>query len=224
MVPVPVPQRQRPARRAPRAVRALLGAGQLTLLLAAVGVVCAHFTIGLGLQTVLSDSMRPTFAAGDHLVVVDRSPGSLQVGDIPVLTFSDGDLRAHRIVAVEQGRGVVRLQTRGDANSSADSWTDVDSERAVPVAVTALPALPSVITSALRGIHLNPVPSAVLLGLGGLGITCWAMRRQYLLMRSCTCQECTDRRSARTTTRSTKARTTTPRLDSVEQREIQEIR
>jgi signal peptidase I len=75
--------------------------------------------------TVLSDSMTPTFRAGDLLV--DRPPSGsatqLSVGD--VITFRTGNgnqLITHRIVAVEPATATeVAFQTQGDANNAPDA-------------------------------------------------------------------------------------------------------
>lgn len=206
MVPVPVPPRPS---RVPSVVNAVAGTFQVLVLLAALAVVCAHFAVGLGLQRVLSDSMRPTFAAGNHLVVVDRAPADLRVGDVPVLMFSDGSTRAHRIVDLHRTGGSVSVLTRGDANTVDDSWTDVADGRLVPVAVATLPAAPGAVSTGLRRVQQDPLPAALLLGLGAIALTGWTMRRQYLLMRSCTCPECLERRAARTPTENPTASTTT---------------
>lgn len=192
--PSPTGPRDRPR----RVLRTLGGAVQLLVLLAAVGVVLAQVSLGVGVQRVLSDSMRPAFAAGDHLVVVERPAEALRVGDVPVLTFSDGDLRAHRVVAVEREGAALRLLTRGDANTTDDSWTEVRTDGGVPVVVGHLPALPAAVRTAAARVQADPVPYALLLGLGGVALTVSAMRRQLRLMRSCTCPRCLDRRAART--------------------------
>lgn len=203
--------------RAPRPLRALAGVLQLLVLLGAVGVVVAHVTTGLGLQRVLSDSMRPAFAAGDHLVVVDRAPDDLRVGDVPVLSFADGTRRAHRVVAVEHDGAGLRVLTRGDANDADDSWTRIGTGRPVPVTVGHLPPAPGPVAAVLARVQADPLPAALLLGLGGLGLTCWTLRRQYLLVRSCTCSTCLDHHAARLSRRYPRP---TPRPDQTAPQEI----
>jgi signal peptidase len=75
--------------------------------------------------TVLSDSMTPTFRAGDLLV--DRpasgSASDLAVGDtITFKTGTAGHLITHRIVAVDRSRsGAIAFRTQGDANNAPDA-------------------------------------------------------------------------------------------------------
>lgn len=74
--------------------------------------------------TVLSDSMTPTFKAGDLLV--DRPASgpatSLKVGDaITFKTGTDGHLITHRIVGVEDGATGISFRTQGDANNAPDA-------------------------------------------------------------------------------------------------------
>lgn len=193
MVVVPVAPRAS-ARRTLRPVgRALLTTVQVGLLLLATTLVCAHLVTGLALHAVLSNSMQPSFSAGDHVVTVDRDALTLRAGQVPLLTFADGTTRAHRIVQVLPERGTVRVLTRGDANTATDLWTSIDAEAPVPVVVATAPAVPGPVTAAVGALHANPLPAALAIGLGGLGLTAWAVRRQYVRLRDCTCERCRDR-------------------------------
>jgi signal peptidase len=75
--------------------------------------------------TVLSDSMTPTFRAGDLLV--DRPASGpatgVHVGDaITFKTGTAGHLITHRIIAVETSpTGAISFRTQGDANNAADA-------------------------------------------------------------------------------------------------------
>jgi signal peptidase len=92
--------------------------------------------------TVLSNSMTPTFRAGD--VVVDRSadgPKQLGVGDVITFRASQGShaLITHRIVAVEPDPLTgVAFRTQGDANNAPDGET-VSPEQVVGVYSTRIP-------------------------------------------------------------------------------------
>lgn len=73
----------------------------------------------LHFNTVLSNSMRPTFSAGDLVVTGPVLTSSLRVGD--VITFiQPGSNRPliHRITSLQDGV----IATRGDANSVDDPW------------------------------------------------------------------------------------------------------
>lgn len=192
MVVVPVVPRAAAARALRPVGRALLTSVQVGLLALATTLVCAHLLTGLALHAVLSDSMKPSFAAGDHLVTVDRDALSLRAGQVPLLTFADGTTRAHRIVQVLPERGTVRVLTRGDANAATDLWTSIDAEAPVPVVVATAPAVPGAVTAAVGALHANPLPAALVIGLGGLGLTAWAVHRQYVRLRDCTCERCRD--------------------------------
>lgn len=210
MVVVPVSRRtsssRRPLLRNPalrRVGRVVLTVAQFATLTVATTLVCAHFLVGLSLHAVLSNSMQPSFSAGDYLVTVERDALSLQAGQVPLLSFEDGTTRAHRILQTMPERGTVRVLTRGDANATADLWTAVDAEAPVPVVLTALPAVPSFITSFVGVLHANPLPTAVVIALGGLGLTGWAIRRQYVRLRDCQCDECLAHRSTHELTAAT---------------------
>lgn len=191
MVVVPAPRRTSPGHPALRRFgRVLLTIAQFTMLAVATTLVCAHFLVGLSLHAVLSNSMQPSFSAGDYLVTVERDALSLHAGQIPLLTFEDGTTRAHRILQVSPERGTVRVLTQGDANATADLWTAVDAEAPVPVVLTTLPAVPGVVTSFVGVLHANPLPTAIVIALGGLGLTGWAIRRQVVRLRDCECDEC----------------------------------
>ena len=96
----------------------------LTTLLVAAGVVVLAIGIAvrvadLHVQTVLSNSMRPTVSAGDLAVTQAVPIGVVQVGD--VITFRpQGSSQAvmHRITSLRDGV----ITTRGDANPVDDAW------------------------------------------------------------------------------------------------------
>jgi len=188
MVRQPVRQ---PVRQLGRVLLVVLQFGSLAM---ATLLVSAHFLIGLSLHGVLSDSMKPAFAAGDYLVTVDEDALSLSSGQVPLLTFEDGTTRAHRIVQTSPERGTVRLLTRGDANATTDDWTSVDAETPVPVVVATLPAATAVVPQLVRVLQANPLPAAIGIGLLGLGLTGWAIRQQYVRLRDCQCDDCVSHR------------------------------
>lgn len=70
---------------------------------------------------VLSDSMQPTFAAGDIVVVNDADRDGLSEGDIISFETSDTTRVTHRIVDVEQTDEGIRYRTKGDANEDPDT-------------------------------------------------------------------------------------------------------
>lgn len=89
---------------------------------------------GHPVMTVLSDSMTPTFKAGD-LIIEDpvSNADQLEVGD--AITFragGSGELVTHRIVRVKGSPtdGTVQYRTQGDANNALD-LTPVEPEQVV---------------------------------------------------------------------------------------------
>ena len=99
----------------------------------ALALACAAL-VGLGLLprtgwyrpvTVLSGSMRPTFAPGDMVVVTPEPLGDVRVGQIISYRIPVGDhhVQSHRVVRVIHDGGRVLVRTKGDANDSVDPWT-----------------------------------------------------------------------------------------------------
>lgn len=73
----------------------------------------------LRLQTVLSNSMRPTAAAGDLAVTQGVPVGSVRVGDVVAFIPPNGTRTVmHRVASLD---GDV-ITTKGDANPVADPW------------------------------------------------------------------------------------------------------
>ncbi|MBO9128497.1 signal peptidase I [Bacillus sp. 165] len=68
--------------------------------------------------TVLSNSMQPTFSAGDIVLInVDTEP---KVNDVITYKHPDGILVTHRIVKTEEKDGKVFFRTKGDNNNVED--------------------------------------------------------------------------------------------------------
>lgn len=92
------------------------------MLAAGVGVLALGILMRMGdvrLATVLSNSMQPTFSAGDLIVTAPVATSSLRVGD--VITFVPPDesrTLIHRISSLTDGV----ITTKGDANSVDDPW------------------------------------------------------------------------------------------------------
>jgi signal peptidase I len=96
------------------------------LLAAAVVVVAIGITYRLAdlhLQTVRSNSMRPTVSAGDMAITQAVPIGSLRVGDA-IVFYPPGQTQPvlHRIASLTPTAAGVVITTRGDANSVDDPW------------------------------------------------------------------------------------------------------
>lgn len=96
----------------------------VTALIVAAGalVLCGGIAIragGLGFQTVVSNSMRPTISAGDVAVTQAVPADSIRAGDVIAFVPPDGTRTLlHRVTALTDGV----ITTRGDANAIDDPW------------------------------------------------------------------------------------------------------
>jgi signal peptidase len=104
---------------------------QTAVLILAVGLM---LVVGLGPRlgryqfiTVLSGSMKPTYDAGDLILVRPQPMGSIRPGQVIVYHVPTGDRQvvAHRVVKILSGEGTAHpvVQTKGDANNGVDPWT-----------------------------------------------------------------------------------------------------
>jgi signal peptidase len=75
-------------------------------------------------ETVLSGSMRPTFAPGDLIVVTPERVGDVRVGQMISYHVPVGDhhVQTHRVIAVVRRNDQTLVRTKGDANNAADPW------------------------------------------------------------------------------------------------------
>ncbi len=97
-------------------------------------VIAAVAFLGLGVVprtglyhtlTVLSGSMRPTFGAGDLLIVRPEPMRDLRAGQIMTYAIPVGNhhIESHRVVAVIESGDSPVVRTEGDANNVVDPWT-----------------------------------------------------------------------------------------------------
>jgi signal peptidase I len=76
-------------------------------------------------ETVLSNSMKPYFGAGDLLVVTPEPLRDVRVGQVISIHVPNGDhhVQTHRIVQVVRGGAHPVVRTKGDANDARDQFT-----------------------------------------------------------------------------------------------------
>jgi signal peptidase I len=74
--------------------------------------------------TVLSGSMRPTFNAGDLIVLRPEPLRNIRVGQVISYQVPVGphQVETHRVVAILHGGRTPTIRTQGDANNTADPW------------------------------------------------------------------------------------------------------
>jgi signal peptidase len=103
------------------ALNALVGLALVILL----GLGAAHL-LDMRPMVVRSDSMRPTFRAGDVIIVQSVSAASVRPGQI--VTFHDptrgGQIVSHRLrrVVPAPRPGRLAMTTQGDANTGTEEW------------------------------------------------------------------------------------------------------
>jgi signal peptidase I len=102
------------------ALRALLGIALTALLLLAL---LPHTSL-YRTETVLSNSMKPYFGAGDLLVVTPEPVPDVRVGQVVSIHVpkSDHHVQTHRIVQVVRGGEHPIVRTKGDANDARDQF------------------------------------------------------------------------------------------------------
>ena len=86
---------------------------------------------GISPLTVQTNSMSPTFEAGDLIIIKKVDPKNLKVGDI--ITFhtiieNEYALNTHRIDAIDDVEGVRSYTTKGDNNEIADTHIIADGD------------------------------------------------------------------------------------------------
>lgn len=112
-----------------------LGDILLTLLAVASAVVLLVMGAGLlGIVTplvVTSNSMQPTFSAGDLIIARPAVVTSLEVGDIVTAPRPDGVLVTHRVVSLHGDS----FTMQGDANNSVDAEPYTTDEVLVPLTI-----------------------------------------------------------------------------------------
>ena len=80
--------------------------------------------VGLQVFTVLSGSMEPTYHVGALIYVKKTAPEDIQAGDVITFMLNETTTATHRVVAVvpdDEDPGILRYQTKGDANDHADA-------------------------------------------------------------------------------------------------------
>ena len=87
-------------------------------------VVVAPRALGWSSLTVVSGSMAPTIATGDVVMARPITPEQARPGD--VVTFTDphraGRLITHRVLRIRVSDSAVQFVTKGDANTTSESW------------------------------------------------------------------------------------------------------
>ncbi len=136
----------------------------VVVVVAAVSFALATTVGGFHLTRVLSNSMQPTFSAGDIVIVRDQPIAGIEKGDVVVLPDpNSSSLFIHRLDSVERAEGRTTVTTWGDNNPAPDAWLLELTSKTVPVYAVAIP------TAGLPLPMLAEATSQLLLA-AGLGI------------------------------------------------------
>lgn len=106
-----------------RALRLALDAarlGALAIVLAVVGGTHAAPLFGIEPVVILGASMEPKIPLGSLVLLQERDPELVQVGDVITRRSATGVLVTHRVVDAAEINGVPHFATRGDASASVD--------------------------------------------------------------------------------------------------------
>jgi len=132
----------------------------------AIALSFARFGLHMTASSVLTGSMRPSFAPGDAVITRPTAVTSVHPGMV-ILATPEGSTTpyAHRVIGVKRDGGRVLVQTQGDANQGPDAWQDVYAPTArVSVVVSSVPKLGFV----LETIHGRTTQRAVVpVGIAG---------------------------------------------------------
>ena len=115
-------------------LRRLVDVGLVVALLAFLGLAVGPHLFGYRTMTMLTSSMAPLIEPGDVVVDTEIPVSDIEPGMIITYHIPTGDQRivSHRVVSVEPAAGgAVTVQTKGDANESADPWTATLTEQTV---------------------------------------------------------------------------------------------
>lgn len=129
--------------------------------------------------TVTSQSMSPTFRAGDVIVTRQISAFSIVENDVLVLPLPENRevFYVHRVVFKDSNVDKIFLQTKGDSNQVKDDWTLQIISKHVPKVIAVLP-LNGVIAGPIgrRSIFFSLFAAGTLLLLFGI----WRLMRLIL--------------------------------------------
>ena len=98
--------------------RALTGALCVTVALLVVGLPALR----MELLVEHSDSMAPALRVGDALLVRSVPAREVGVGEVVTLESAEVASTTHRVIEASVQGDLVRLVTRGDANTGTESW------------------------------------------------------------------------------------------------------
>lgn len=120
--------------------RLVLGILGLLVALSFYFIACLMLGTSIPVAVVASDSMQPTFARGDLLLLRGAVPEQIREGDVVTISVPEADqkrynypsLVTHRVVGIDVGDNGLTYQTKGDATQPDPFQITPDSLRGQP--------------------------------------------------------------------------------------------
>lgn len=96
----------------------------LTIILVSFLLTLVALTSGLfkyELIAIISGSMSPTYDRGDAVLIIKKDPSDIKIGEVLAFNTSTG-IVTHRVINITSSNGVYTFVTKGDANSTKDTY------------------------------------------------------------------------------------------------------
>lgn len=152
----------------------VMGAAVVTLLLLPTVV---RTSMGVGVTTVLTGSMRPAIDPGDLVITKTADASTIRVGDVVVVDAA-GLSVAHRVVETRPVSGLNRFTTQGDANAEIDrDPVIVSPTHQVPRVIFRIPEVGSPLAF-LASADAQRLAVTLLVGANLIALTLFAVRRR----------------------------------------------
>ena len=134
-------------------------------------------SMGIGVTTVLTGSMRPAIDPGDLIVTKTSDASTIRVGDVVVVDTA-GLSVAHRVVETRPLSGLNRLTTQGDANAEIDrDPVIVSPAHQVPRVIWRIPEVGSPLAF-LASADAQRLAVTLLVAANLIALTLFAIRRR----------------------------------------------
>lgn len=134
-------------------------------------------SLGIGVTTVLTGSMRPAIDAGDLIITKTTDASTIRVGDVVVVDTA-GLSVAHRVVETRPLSGLNRFTTQGDANADIDrDPVIVSPAHQVPRVIWRIPAIGSPLAF-LASADAQRLAVTLLVAANLIALALFAMRRR----------------------------------------------
>lgn len=96
----------------------------LTIILVTFLLILVSLTSGLfkhELIAIISGSMSPVYDRGDAVIITKKDPSDIKIGEVLAFNTSSG-IVTHRVINISSINGVYTFVTKGDANTTKDTY------------------------------------------------------------------------------------------------------